>query len=116
MIQRRDRLRFQLESFAVAFGRDLDSHHAPQSRVGCAINGSHAARADLRFDLIRAELDPGGDHRFCGIRQRAAGQLVQNLAVGFHFQHSLHAKADFGIGTAHQRRALGGTAILGGVI
>ena len=116
MVQRRDGSGFELKSLAIAFGSDLDGHDAPQARVHCAINGSHAARADLLFDFIRTELRAGGKDGFRRVGEEAGGRLVENAPAGFHFQHALHAGADFGIRTLQQSRALGRAALLRRVI
>ena len=45
------------------FGKDLQRHVALETRVAGAINLTHSARANLRDDLVNAELGSGGQHR-----------------------------------------------------
>jgi hypothetical protein len=55
MVQRRDRPRFLLEPIEVA-DQPLDRDGPPQSRVACPPHLAHTARADTRFEQIRATL------------------------------------------------------------
>jgi hypothetical protein len=68
-------------------------------------NRVSTARADLGFDPIRTELRSRGNDGSRRLGQEAFERL-QNLTAGFHFQHSFHAGADFGICTLQQGRAL----------
>src|SRR5205085_2851065 len=56
MIQRRDGMDFALEPIAEALSGSLDSHFAPHPWIAGAVHLAHAARAQRRQDLIRAEL------------------------------------------------------------
>ena len=64
MIQRCQHLRFALKSceplgiVRESFGQNLDCHVAPKFGVVRLIHLAHAARADLRGDLIRTEFGP----------------------------------------------------------
>jgi len=61
MVQRRDGARFAVEAFAELRIRrqrvrqDLDRHRAIEARIARPIHLPHAARAEGRLDLIRAE-------------------------------------------------------------
>ncbi|MGA3261213.1 MAG: hypothetical protein ABSE35_20190 [Bryobacteraceae bacterium] len=115
MVQRGNRPSFELKSFAIAFGRNLDGNHAPQSRIDGAVDGSHTTGADLGFDLIRTELRSRGNDGSRRLGQEAFERL-ENLTAGFQFQHSFHAGADFGICTLQQGCALVGITLLRRVV
>ena len=55
MIQRGDGAHFAIETIAETLGRNLDGDLAAHARIARAIHLSHAARANGREDLIRAE-------------------------------------------------------------
>src|SRR5207248_398988 len=64
MIQRGDGANLALEPVAEALGRYLDCHFATHPRIACTVDLAHAACAEWRDDLVRAEPGAGSErHR-----------------------------------------------------
>jgi hypothetical protein len=55
MIQRGDGVHLALEAMAEALRRNLNSYLATHPRIARAVNLAHAAGAEGRQDLVRAE-------------------------------------------------------------
>src|SRR5712692_6127038 len=61
MIQRGDSAGLALEALAKLFGADLDGDHPVEPRVARFVHFAHAARANGRKDLVRAESSSTGE-------------------------------------------------------
>ena len=69
MVERSEQPRLTLKARHAAgigrenFGEDFQRHFALKTRVAGAILLAHSARANLRDDLVNADLCSGGKHR-----------------------------------------------------
>ena len=89
MVQRGDRARLTLESLArigsvaTCARQDLDRDGPAKTRVARPVHFAHAARADARADLVRADgtafKKPGGGQRVEHLRSRLFEKVVRGL-------------------------------------
>ena len=85
MIERRGGLRLLHEPAAAILvrqavgGQHLDRHLAAQTRIARAVHLAHAARAEQREYLVRAELRAGGEPHVCVPKERECSRTDSDV-------------------------------------